>query len=43
MLCGTPKEEKVYPISSEIQIQEKFVYDLPAYSFTVIPIESVSK
>lgn len=43
VLCGTPKEEKVYPISSEIQIQEKFVYDLPAYSFTVIPIESVSK
>lgn len=43
VLCGTPKEEKAYPISSEIQIQEKFVYDLPAYSFTVIPIESVSK
>lgn len=38
VLKGNPKDETVRPNYSDIQLQEKFTYNLPAYSFTVIPI-----
>lgn len=43
VLTGTPKDESVCPKKDEIQIEENFVYDLPPYSFTIIPIKSVCK
>lgn len=38
VLKGNPKDETVRPNYSDIQLKEKFIYKLPAYSFTVIPI-----
>lgn len=43
VLNGTPENEAVRPQEDEIQIRENFVYDLPPYSFTVIPLKSVLK
>lgn len=43
VLNGTPENEVVWPQKDEIQIRENFVYDLPPYSFTVIPLKSVLK
>lgn len=38
VLKGNPKDETVHPNYSDIQLQEKIVSNLPAYSLTVIPI-----
>lgn len=43
VLNGTPENEAVRPQEDEIQIRENFVYDLPPYSFTVIPLKFVLK
>lgn len=43
VLNGTPENEAIRPQEDEIQIRENFVYDLPPYSFTVIPLKSVLK
>lgn len=38
VLKGNSQDETVHPNYSDIQLQEKVVYNLPAYSLTVIPI-----
>lgn len=39
VLTGNPNDEAARPDYSAIRLQEKFVYSLPAYSLTVIPVK----
>lgn len=38
VLSGDPKDKQVRPVSGSMEVAEKFAYELPAYSFTVIRI-----
>lgn len=40
ILTGNPKEKQVRPVISNITVGEDFLYEMPAYSFTVIRIKS---
>ena len=39
VLAGDPKDKNARPVESAMEVDEKFVYELPAYSFTVIRIQ----
>ena len=38
ILTGQPSDREVRPVSGNIEIGEQYLYELPAYSFTVIRI-----
>ena len=39
VLAGDPKDKNARPVESAMEVSEKFAYELPAYSFTVIRIQ----
>ena len=39
LLAGDPKDKNAKPVESTMEVSEKFAYELPAYSFTVIRIQ----
>lgn len=41
VLSGSPADKKARPVSGTIEIGDKFAYELPAYSFTVIRIHKL--
>ena len=43
VLAGKPTDQQVRPVSGTIEVSEKFGYELPAYSFTVIRINKNEK
>lgn len=43
VLSGHPNDEKVYPVSGNMEVCGQFLYESPAYSFTVIRISEMEK
>ena len=43
VLAGKPTDQQVRPVSGTMEVSEKFGYELPAYSFTVIRINKNEK
>ena len=43
VLAGKPTDQQVRPVSGTTEVSEKFGYELPAYSFTVIRINKNEK
>lgn len=39
ILTGSPKEKQIQPVTGSITVNESFLYEMPAYSFTVIRIK----
>lgn len=39
VLAGDPKDKLAKPVESTMEVDEAFVYELPAYSFTVIRVQ----
>lgn len=39
VLAGGPKDKLAKPVESTLEVDESFVYELPAYSFTVIRVQ----
>ena len=43
VLTGKPTDKQARPVSGTMEVSQKFAYELPAYSFTVIRINKVRK
>lgn len=43
VLTGKPTDKQAHPVSGTMEVSQKFAYELPAYSFTVIRINKVRK
>ena len=43
ILSGRPSDTNAVPVESAMEIGEKFPYEMPAYSFTVIRIKRECK
>lgn len=41
LLAGSPTDKQARPVTSPIEVGDKFAYELPAYSFTVIRIHKL--
>ena len=39
LLCGNPTDRELQPTSISVDVDNKFTYSLPAYSFTVVRIK----
>ena len=39
VLAGQPNDAKARPVSGNMEVSEQFLYEMPAYSFSIIRIQ----